>query len=89
MVDIKVPIFKVFKINLSMAVVYFNHQMGAPHTIAGSKSIFLTLKQLFSSLTEQNKEKRQESCRKTCNKRGSVLFEQLPHWKYWRNWSHS
>ena len=31
---------------------------------------FLTLKQLFPSLTEENKERRKQSCTKTCKKRG-------------------
>ena len=47
-------------------VVYFDQQTGALHTVGWSKSIFLTLKQLFLSLTEQNKEKRKESRTKTC-----------------------
>ena len=43
---------------LGLAVVYFDQQTGALHTVYWLKSIFLTLKQLFPSLTEQNKEKK-------------------------------
>ena len=45
-------------------VVYFDQQ-----TDAGQNQ-FLTLKQLFPSLTKENKEKRKQSCTKTWNKRG-------------------
>ena len=55
-----------------MSVVYFNQQTGAPQAFRWSKSIFLTLKQLFTSLTEQNKEKRKESRQKHAIKEGST-----------------
>ena len=38
-------------------VVYFDQRMGASHAVRWSKSNFLTLIQLFPSLTEENKEK--------------------------------
>ena len=51
-------------------IVYFDQRTGAPNAVRWLKSIFLMLKQLFPSLTEQNKEKRKKSHTKKCNKRG-------------------
>ena len=47
-------------INKMKNVVYFDQQTGAPHAIHWSKSIFLMLKQLFPSLTEQKKKKKEK-----------------------------
>ena len=43
------------KMQNSIAVVYFDQQTCAPHAVRWSKSIFLTLNQLFPSLTEKKK----------------------------------
>ena len=52
-----------------MSVVYFNQQTGAPHAVYWSKSIFLMQKNLFLSLTEQNKEKKESYTKH------AILFE--------------
>ena len=67
------PFFTSFFLSLCFtffSVVYFDQQMGAPHAVCWSKSIFSALKQVFSSFSITNgkkKGKRKETQNNTKN----------------------